>query len=399
MEYIYITYRRGLALFNSVIFSLCRIACPIHSNKVVFCSTEGKGGYGDNPKAIAEALHEAHPELELVWLLNDIDKKFPAYVRKCKNSLLKRAYEYSTAKIWIDCHRKPYGTNKRAGQFYIQTWHGPIGFKPVAADRGPKLPRIAGIVSRADSELIDVWLTNSNWNEELVKRALYYHGRTEKIGSPRCDVLFDRDYNHRTTIREHYNIPPEASILIYAPTFRAGSQNTQRRCDANEFHIDFSKILSCLAEAFGGEWYMMLRLHPQVAEHISRFPLNGCKSQNIIDVSQAGDVYEILAASDVLLTDYSSLAFDYGYVEKPVFLYAEDIDEISADRNGLYFDPRRLPYPFAETEEQLLDNIKSFDELKYKERLQKFHREVGLMEDGKASRRAVKIIEELLAGS
>ncbi len=388
----YILYRRAKASAGRIVFHYEALRHPIQKNKIVFCSTEGMGGYGDNPKAIAEYLHVHHPELDLVWLLNDMTKEFPSYIRKAPNTLMSRAYEYSTAKVWIDCHRKPYGTVKRKGQYYMQTWHGTLGVKPVGADRGGKMPKIGELVSRADSEMIDVWLSNSDWYDVVVRRGLYYKGEIMRTGSPRCDILFHAREKWKSKIREIYHIPMEAGILLFAPTFRAGSQERKRTVESEQVTLDFQKILSALQQPTGKTWYLMLRLHPQVAAHMESFPIHMQDTSHVVDASQYRDAYELLAAVDAMMTDYSSLGFDASFIDMPVFLYADDLDTYQSDRNRLYFDLRRLPYPFADSEAALIANIRSFDRTAYRSKVHTFLESLGTRETGEACKHAAERI-------
>ena len=390
----YVLYRRAKAAAAYFVAWMMAVRYPIQSHKIVFCSTEGMGGYGDNPKAIAEYLHAHHPEYELVWLVNDMAKEFPPYVRKAPNTVCSRAYEYATAKIWVDCHRKPYGTRKRKGQYYLQTWHGPIGFKPIGAGRGRKMPKIAELVSRADSKMIDAFISNSEWNTQNVLQSLYYDGPMVKWGSPRCDILFDKERRQkaRRRLQKMYHFPDEAKLLIYAPTFRSGSQRTHRSVGAETAQLDFDRIACALSEKTGEPWYIVLRLHPQAAAHIRTMPLAHDAGVRLLEMSQYPDVYDILAAGSVIVTDYSSLIFDGAYAGMPGFLYADDVEEWENDRGGLLFDLRNLPFPFAETEDQLIKNLLQFDEKKYQAALQMFFLHVGLLEDGHASERAAEWI-------
>ena len=394
LDVAYILYRRIKAVVSYGIYILYAIRYPIQLNKVVFASTEGMGGYGDNPKAIAEELHRECPELELVWLVKDERKTFPAYIRRASFSLLSRAYELSTASVWVDCHRKPYGTRKRKGQYYIQTWHGPIGFKPAGALRGKFLPKMAEIVSRADSRLIDCFVTNSAWSTDIAIRSFFYGGDIFAAGSPRCDVMFREKNRWRREIRQIYHIPQQAKLMLYAPTFRSGSQTRSRSVEAEEASLDFTKIIAALEQKTGEVWYIALRLHPQVAAHREAYPVQGQAGDRLVDVSQYDDMYELLAAADAMLSDYSTVAFDASYIEMPVFLYADDLEEYQRDRGALLWDMHSLPFPFAETEQELLKNIREFNRDKYLQELHQLFDEVRLNEDGHASERVVRRIRE-----
>ena len=102
---------------------------------------------------------------------------------------------------------------------------------------------------------------------------------------------------------------------------------------------------------------------------------------------------ELLCASDALVTDYSSSAFDAICAYIPVFLYADDLEEYVKERGGLMWDMRALPFTMAESNEELVNNIKKFDEVNYRREIDEFQKEHGVMEDGKASERVTEVIE------
>ena len=115
-----------------------------------------------------------------------------------------------------------------------------------------------------------------------------------------------------------------------------------------------------LQKKFGGNWKIFLRLHPQLAAKLNSMPMDD-KSDDFIDVSQAPDISEIMAASDIIITDYSSCAFDAGFANIPVLLYADDVQEYIANRGQFMWNREELPFDIAETNEQLEYNILKFD--------------------------------------
>ena len=126
---------------------------PINPRKIVFTTIEGSTGFSCNPKYIALELLRRRQDLDLVWLVDDMTKEFPTGIRKVKNTLQNRAYELSTAAVWVDNSRKQLECRKRPGQFYLQTWHASISTKPIGLQRGVSFSRIAQLVSRHDSAL------------------------------------------------------------------------------------------------------------------------------------------------------------------------------------------------------------------------------------------------------
>ena len=120
------------------------------------------------------------------------------------------------------------------------------------------------------------------------------------------------------------------------------------------------------------------------------------QSENIIDVSKYADSQELVAVANVLITDYSSIMFEAAYIKKPVFLYAPDKRVFINGERELLIDYGSLPFLTAETNEQLVQNIESFDQTGYERSLESFMDKYGVHEDGHASERAVKFIMGLL---
>ncbi|MBE6073035.1 MAG: hypothetical protein E7202_00585 [Selenomonas ruminantium] len=134
-------------------FYYCR-KYPINPKKIVFTTIEGTTGFSCNPKYIALELLRRRQDLDLVWLVDDMSKEFPAGIRKVKNTLKNRAYELSTAAVWVDNSRKQLECRKRPGQFYLQTWHASIATKPIGLQRGASFSKIVRMVTEHDSRMI-----------------------------------------------------------------------------------------------------------------------------------------------------------------------------------------------------------------------------------------------------
>ena len=299
--------------------------------------------------------------------------------------------QLSTARIWVSNTRTFYGTKKRKGQCYIQTWHATICIKPIGLYRGALFPRIAALVSREDSKMIDYVLSGSKWCNHMYRKGLLYKGKILETGTPRCDVLLKQREQKYKQLREEYNLPISAKIMLYAPTFRGGSQNTERTVKTDETIIDFNRLVNSLKNRFGDEWYIFLRLHPQLAAKIEKIHTNQT-SVRLFDVSQRSDMNEIIAASDAFLTDYSSAIFEANLIGIPGFIYADDLEEYIADRGDLFFDMYKLPFSVARNNDELMQNIEQFDADAYAKRTELFQDKMGIFEDGKASRRVVQLI-------
>lgn len=394
-EELYIIKRKIIAITQSMLFYLFRII-PINNNKIVFCCIEGTTGYSCNPKYIAEQCikknQNGETSFQLVWLVNDISKEFPKDIKVVRNTIWNRAYHLSTAHIWIDNSRKQLEVRKRKNQVYIQTWHAKLGFKPTGLDRGESFSQIAYLVSKHDSDMVDYWLSNSEWYDKTLKTGALYDGKIIKSGSPRCDILVNRSYSDKIRIRYRYNLPENVKLIMYAPTFRGGNQQINRKIEMGNHMPDFDRLIRNLENKFGGTWYILLRLHPQLAARKIKIQ---SYSERLLDISNEDDMYEILAGCDAFITDYSSAAFDAAVMKIPIFLYCDDYNEYEKERGKLLWDLTELPFGFSQTDKELDNVISSFDFKLYIMKLNKLIKRENILEDGKASVRIMKFIKTI----
>jgi CDP-glycerol glycerophosphotransferase (TagB/SpsB family) len=412
-ERMYICHRKLIAFANKLCFIFCRVF-PIKRNRVSICTFEGKGGFGCNPKYIVQELHRRSEDYEFIWFVNNMQKEFPSYVKKVPNTLWSRAYWLSTSKVWIDNYRKPYGTCKRKGQYYLNTWHGTIGFKSMGLWRGEAFSNMAYLVSKNDSDMIDDAIIDSEWCEEVWPKGLVYNGECLRTGAPRCDVLYGNRSQYKEAFRKQFGISKEAKVVMFAPTFRESATNGKRTVFSEEWTLDFEQLLRNLKLRFEGDWYLCLRLHPQVAPEIKQHR-ERLLQEKVIDVSWADDLYEILAAMDAFVTDYSSAAMDASYAHIPVFIYADDIEKYMNERGSMLWNMSTdskmpvtnnkemtpkidvvLPYSIAQNNDELEENILNFQESKYISMMKQFESSVKLVFDGNASRRVADRVQSYM---
>ena len=109
--------------------------------------------------------------------------------------------------------------------------------------------------------------------------------------------------------------------------------------------------------------------------------------------SNYADINELMISSDILITDYSSVMFEFSYMKRPVFLYCRDLENYTKTDRGLYFDIKKLPFIFVENNQELISSINNFNYDKYLKDLNNFFENIGLKEDGKSSEKIAKIIE------
>ena len=365
---------------------------PINRRKVVVCNV---WGFGDNAKYVTEELLRRKKELEIKEnCKNSFDISFitnnpksayaPEGVKVLKTNSIPAIYALATGKVWVDNNRKESYIRKRKGQYYIQTWHGGIALKKIEKDYEDKLgPKYVANAKR-DSKMADLYLSNSSFCTNMYRNSFWYHGEILECGSPRNDILIQPNAALTREVRNRLGIDQNVHIALYAPTYREGN-NTK------PYQLNFHKLLQALGNKFGGNWIIAVRLHPLVSEQSGFITYDN----QIINASHYRDIYELMAAADLLITDYSNIMFEFSFMKRPVFLYALDEAEYTKDR-GFYFDYTSLPFLKANTEEELFNHITNYSPREDRERVQGFLDTLTIYETGEASKQVVDRILDII---
>lgn len=370
---------------------------PIENSKIVFSNFNGKG-YGCNPKYILDEILKRKLPYELYWLVDNISdaiETFPPEVRLVNLRTRNAIKELATAKIWIDNQRKvpqiKRGLKKKSGQIYIQTWHGSLGIKRLDNDvKAFNNKNNQNWISQAkfDSEITDYLLINSEFENKILPKALWFNKKILKIGHPRNDIFFVNKFREKQIkkrVFEMLKIHSDKKILLYIPSFRDDYR-------LNCYNLNTKQLLNTLKQKTGENWIIVVRLHPRMTKYSREL---FCYSDNVIDASSYPDIQELLLAGDIAISDYSSCIFDFMLSKKPVFIFASDIEAYDNDR-GFYYPLESTPFPIATNNEELAQNILDFDNEKYLQEVEKFLADKGCMEDGHAAERVVDLIEEIM---
>lgn len=308
----------------------------IDSNAVLFSSYSGRS-YSDNPMCISEALHQVCLDAQIFWQLKKgtfLDG-IPDYVKVIPAHSLRALKAYSTARVFVDNINRPHYMLKFPGQYYIQTWHGDRGFKKVLFDMGTneRFP---------DGEQMDLAISGSDFGSRVYRSSLKYKGEVLEIGCPRNDILVKNPPETSAQVRRELGIPEDVSILMYAPTFRnkiAGSKISAL--------LSLETLRTHLESVTGEKWICLSRGHMLT---------KGVNSDAAIDVSSYPDTSKLLLITDMLISDYSSIAGDFMLLGRPAIFYQPDLQDYLSER-GLYFNPDESPLVVAHNEEELLDII------------------------------------------
>lgn len=368
-----------------IVYAIVLLLFPVKRNKIFINCFDGKG-YGDNPKYIYEALIKLDTGLKFIWLNKGTTTTPKQNILYVKPFSIKAIYHQATSKIWISTVRMPFYSIKREKQIYIHTWHAGLALKRVERECENALSSRYKKTAKHDSAMIDYYISSNKDNSILFLKYFWYQGgKILETGSPRNDIFFDISADKICYLKKKYDLG-DYKIAIYAPTFRKHKR-------LNVYSIDCDKLLITLSRQFGGMWKLIIRLHPHIASEASDFKY----SKDIINGSMINDVQELLAVSDILITDYSSISMDYIYTGRPVFIFATDIEDYEKDRN-FHINLRDLPFAISTSNEELFDCIKKFDQSEYTKRINKFKDKYSFFGNGKASETIAKlIIEEIIS--
>ena len=372
---------------KSSLWGLICYIFKVNKRKIVFCNFAGNG-YSDNPKYIAEEIIKEKLDSQIVWLVRKHYDDIPECIKQVKLPTLSSAYELSTAKVIVINTKNALPFFKKRSQYLIQTWHSTYGPKYVEKDAMDTLTAKYIKDSIENSEDTDLFISPCKLQTEEFRHAFWCNCEILPSGIPRNDIYFNYDSSTINEIKKRINLPCDAKILIYAPTFR-----DDKSIDIYSM-LNFAKIQLTLEKRFGGNWFILVRLHPGIRYEVNfGFQFN----DRIINVSDYDDIQELLLISNILITDYSSIMFDFYLLKKPVFLFTPDIN--SSHIRGIRPSFYDFPFDHCITEDDLLSSIESFKESDYFFRINKFDKQFQSYDDGNASERVVRRINQILTTS
>ncbi len=364
------------------------VKLPIKNNKILL-ARDGLAGHG---KQIFKKLAQINLDLDLVWIVEKGDVEHIPGVRIIKQSNWREYLsELETAKLWIFGDMIPEYAIKRPEQVYIHVKHwASITLKSFYFHLKKHLEtKSIYDYYRHNSEAMDWCMVGSDFDEITCRSGFDFNGGFIRVGSPRSDVLFQQGIREKVykMIGLDYNV----HTVLYAPTFRSKNNNSLIG-HMRDVDLDFELLKNTLEKKFGGDWAILIRIHPDVASESRKIK----KREYVHDVSNYTDSEELVAATDIMISDYSSIMFEPAFVNKPVFLYSPDADEYIANDREMLIDYYTLPFSISKSNAELSDNIKRYNYMGYKTKVEDFLSYYGVREDGNASERAAKFIINIL---
>lgn len=358
---------------------------PVAKDKVVFIAFDGRQ-YSCNPKYIYKYMKRVNYENKnLHWVFNEPENFTELSnegVKLVKNKTLSHIYHMLTAKVIVTNASLSSFLPLRKKQKLIETWHGGGAYKKTGRDvarsefKDTKLKIIA-------YEITGFISSSAKFTQTKSKNHLVPKDKFWEIGMPRNDVLFNKEIEQELNkkVREYYKIDADTKIVLYAPTLRNDKSDT-----TSYESLNVPGIIDSLSKRFKDDnWVVMFRMH---------YLLDPSKNiKNAINVSDYNDSQELVCAADILISDYSSIMWDFTFTERPCFVYAPDAEKYAKER--AFFTPiKKWPYPVAFNNEQLQENILNFDQAKYLTEIKRHHQVQGSFESGTATDIVVNRINE-----
>jgi CDP-glycerol glycerophosphotransferase len=304
----------------------------------------------------------------------------------------------AAAKYWVINNRMPEYVSPKAKQVYVQCWHGTplkrLGYDVVVKMQAA-LNTTAELAGRfgLDAQKWSYLLSPSPFASEHLSSAfgLTVQQRKKLVieqGYPRNDAIVatlaaPTSFEAIRAIKEHLGIPATKKVLLYAPTWRDDNYKSGVGYTQNLF-LDMQAMQDVLCD----DWVILVRAHYYIANQLDL----GCWSGFVYDVSRVKDINDLYCVADALLTDYSSVLFDYANTARPVLYFWPDREHYEQDIRGFYFDPATLPGPKCQTTQEVITALETIDAWHdtYGKDYEAFKAEFCCKDDGHAAKRVIE---------
>ncbi|WKA53846.1 CDP-glycerol glycerophosphotransferase family protein [Planococcus shixiaomingii] len=366
---------------------------PRKQKLIIFESFHAKQ-YSDSPRAIYEYMREYHPEYQLLWSINgQVEKLFKDFqVPYVRRFTFRWFLTFPRAKYWVNNVRLPAWMPKPQNTIFVQTWHG-TPLKKLGIDiEQIHMPGTKTSTYKKnfviESSKWDFLVSPNAYSTEIFKRAFHFKGKVIESGYPRNDVLSNTSPNMISAIKKKLGIPEHKKIMLYAPTWR---DNEFYQKGKYKFQFQFN--LDNWKKEFGDEWVLLSRMHYLVAENFDFSSHAG----TVYDVSAYPDIRDLYLVSDMMITDYSSVFFDFAILNRPIIFFMYDLEKYRNELRGFYINMEEdAPGPIVQTESELFRAMHKLMhvDVQLDPKFIAFRNKFASLEDGNATKRVVQTFLE-----
>src|SRR5699024_10765186 len=297
----------------------------------------------------------------------------------------------SRAGYWVTNARLPLWIPKPKKTKYLQTWHG-TPLKRLATDMEEvQMPGTSTEKYKknfiTETSKWDYLVSPNAYSTGIFKRAFQFNRTMIESGYPRNDYLYQMNNNKEIQcLKRKMGIASDKKVILYAPTWR--DNQFYRK---GEYKFDSELDLDRFQEEFGDTHVIILRMHYLVAENLDIEAYKGF----VYDFSKYEDIRDLYLVADYLITDYSSVFFDYANLQRPILFFVYDIEDYRDNLRGFYFDfEKKAPGPLVKESEQLLQEIKKIEYNGFhpSKEFDAFVERFCYLEDGHASKRVANAV-------
>ena len=359
---------------------------PIQENTIMFETFFGKG-YSDSPKYIYEYIGKNYPgQYNFVWVL-DKKRKLPYGGKIVKRLSIKYRYYLATSKYFVFNVKQPEWFKHRKGMIFFECWHGTplkrLGFD--LKDVFGAAPNNKKKINKATKNW-DYLLSPNEFSSNCFSTCfLYDKDKMLEYGYPRNDILHSEEGKAMVpAIKAGLKIPSDKKIILYAPTWR-----DDEFYGHGQYKFELKLNLDMMKEALGDEYIVLLRTHYFIADSVDTKAYGGFA----VNVSRYDDIAELYLISDILITDYSSVFFDFGGLKRPMLFYTYDLEKYRDILHGFYMNMEdEVPGPMLYTTEEVITAIRNIDDIqaRFAEKYEVFYKKYCSLEDGHAAERCAK---------
>ncbi|CAM5472317.1 CDP-glycerol:glycerophosphate glycerophosphotransferase OS=Streptomyces alboniger OX=132473 GN=CP975_13545 PE=3 SV=1 [Streptomyces alboniger] len=344
--------------------------------------------YGDSPRALHEEMVRRALPVEHLWVVKDGQCEVPETARPVRVHSPEYYEAMARSRYLVGNTHFPRWLERREGQQVIQTWHG-TPLKRIGFDFDNDHFASTQYLADLDRERHQwtMLLSPNRFSTPILRGAFRFGGDVEgellEAGYPRNDVLLAPDRAERAAeVRRTLGLPEGKKVVLYAPTWREDKQRHR-----GGFLLDLRVDLEKARAELGDDHVLLVRPHAHVVE-----PVPGAGDGFVWDVAGYPDIMELLLIADVLVTDYSSVMFDFAVTGRPMLFFTYDLEHYRDRLRGFYFDfERRAPGPLLPTSDELIAALKDVGAASgpYEEAYEAFRAEFCGLDDGLAARRVV----------
>ena len=346
--------------------------------------------YSDNPKYIFEYISEKYPgEYQCVWVLNR-RTKLPYPAKQTRRFSLRYYYYMAKAKYLVYNVRQPKSFNKRKGQVFLETWHG-TPLKRLVFDQ----VEVTGAAPLYKEQIYnqsrswDYLIAPNRFSSDIFRSCFLYDKEMLETGYPRNDILHlpkNEQEQLAKVIKERLGISPDKKVILYAPTWR-----DNEFFDNGQYRFTLQLDLKKMQEILGDEYVVVLRTHYFIVNVLDLSEYKGF----VYNASTYDDIAHLYLIADLMITDYSSVFFDYANLRRPVLFFMYDIEKYRDALRGFYIDvEEELPGPILMTSDEVINSIQDLPRIteNYGNKYQLFYEKYCGWENGTSAKRVVDAV-------